>query len=331
MPVFSRRIGRAVFDLLAAGDMAGMDAEITAFQRLAEPLRVPGYLWWPALWSAMRALLEGHHELAESRAAAAYAIGSAPFPSLAMLNLSFLLFFLRREQGRLGELEQMTRDFVTSRADIPAIRVALALLLAECDKLDEAAGMLTAFDEAALRKLRDRNWPASWFQLARAAFLVGDRALAARLLRLRPSEPCVMVSLATVCLGASELATAWLHHAVGDFDAADTSYASAEETNARIGARSWLAQTRTDRAQLPAARGARARRAGDFPPRGCGLGAGLRRPRGPLADSRGLTDLARLLARPHQALSVVELVGDRGAGAAAGADGARRPRSSRDP
>ena len=43
-----------VFDLLAAGDLAAMDAEILAFRRIAEPLRAPGYLWWLALWSAMR-------------------------------------------------------------------------------------------------------------------------------------------------------------------------------------------------------------------------------------------------------------------------------------
>ena len=64
-----------VIDLLAAGDIAAMDAEILAFRRLAEPLRVPGYLWWPALWSAMRALLEGRHDVAEERAFAAYEIG----------------------------------------------------------------------------------------------------------------------------------------------------------------------------------------------------------------------------------------------------------------
>ena len=33
--------------------------------------------------------------------AEAFAIGEHVFPRLAMVNLSFLLFFLRREQGRL--------------------------------------------------------------------------------------------------------------------------------------------------------------------------------------------------------------------------------------
>ena len=159
-----------------------MDSEILAFRRVADPLRAPGYLWWPALWAAMRALLEGRYDEAEGLAVAAYEMGAAPFPSLAFTNLSFLLFFLRREQGRFGEMEQATRDHAASHADIPAIRVALMFLLAEIGRTDEARGLLTSIDHAALLRLHDRNWPASWFQLARAASIVGDRGLAATLL-----------------------------------------------------------------------------------------------------------------------------------------------------
>lgn len=59
-----------------------------------------------------------------------------------------------------------------------------------------------------------------------------------------------MVSLATVCLGATDLATAWLLHTVGDLDSADERYRSAATVNARIDARGWLAQTRADHARL---------------------------------------------------------------------------------
>jgi hypothetical protein len=362
-----------VFDLLAAGDLAGCDAEILAFRRVADPLRVPGYQWWPALWSAMRALLEGRHDEAEARAVEAFGIGEGPFETLAMTNLSFLLFFLRREQGRLGELETATRDFATSRADIGSIRVALALLLAETGRTDEAAGMLQAIGRD-LERLRDRNWPASWFQLARVAFLCRDRAAAAVLLeaRHRPTERCVQVSLGTVCLGAADLAAAWLAHTVGDHDEADVRYRSAEAINAELGARSWLAQARADHARLLADRGREADRheAGELrrsalaaatdigmsalvaslsaerdadvdgaeamssaatqrPAPSSGVfrregvaweigfaGLTVRQP-----HSRGLSDLAFLLARPGEAISVLELLSEPGA-VAGGARGA---------
>lgn len=387
-----------VLDLLAAGDLVAVDAEVLAFRRRAEPLRAPGYLWWPALWSAMRALLEGRHEVAEERALAAYGTGERSFPALSFINLSFLLFFLRREQGRLHEVEQATRDYAASHADVPALRVALTFLLAELGRRDEAGAALAAFDQGALDRLHDRNWPASWFQLARAVFLVGDRDLAATLLapERRPDERCIQVSLGTVCLGAADLATAWLLHTVGDLDAADARYRAAQERNGRIGARSWLAQAQADHAGLLVDRGgaddevARLLDAARTAARDIGLapvvaavaaveavhtdgtdgehgedgaegGAAARSAAGPqrrpvpraagsatfrlhgsvwelaygdravqLPDARGLHDLSHLLARPGQAVSVLELAHDGDAtpaaarGAAALDDRARR-------
>jgi hypothetical protein len=336
-------------DLLAAGDLDGMDAEILAFRRLAEPLGAPAYLWWPRLWSAMRALLEGRHDIAEERAVAAFDTGAAPFPSLAFTNLSFLLFFLRREQGRLAEMEASTREYAASHADIPALRVAIAFLLAETGREDEARGALAGFDASALARLHDRNWPASWFQLARTAWVARDRGLATTLLEdgHRPGERCIQISLATVCLGASDLAVAWLHHTVGDLDAADRAYRSAEELNARIGARSWLAQARADHARLlverdrsgdreEAARLADLAQAAaaeiglatitavDAARRAAPQQATFRRngtvwelafagQAAQIPDARGLRDLAYLLARPGEAVSVLELLDDRGA------------------
>ena len=340
-----------VIDLLAAGDREGVDAEIVAFARIAEPLGMTSNQWWLGIWSAIRALLDGNHELAEERAIATFAIGEGPFASLAFTNLSFLLFFLRREQGRLAEMEQATREYAASRADIPAIRVALALLLAELDRVDEAMSALAAFDADALDRLHDRNWPASWFQLARAALLVGDVGLASTLLKAehRPSERCVQISLATVCLGATDLAEAWLWHAIGDRDMADSRYRSAAEVNARIGARSWLAQTRADHGRLLVERDGPGDRdeadrllelastaadaiglaALDAGPAAESRAAPLARARFrregavwelayaervvQLPDARGLRDIGYLLARPGHAVSVLELVAEPGA------------------
>ncbi len=337
-----------VMDLLSAGDLGGVEAEIVAFEQIATPLRVPAYLWWLSLWSAMRALLEGRHDVAEQRAHDALHLGQAPFASLAFTNFSFLLFFLRREQGRLAEMEQATREYVTAHADVPALRVAWALLLAELDRLDEARTSLAHFDNAALARLHDRNWPASWFQLARAAALVGDRRLAAILLGddHRPHVPCVQVSLGTVCLGAGDLAAAWLHETLGDAEAAEAHYRSAIALNARIGARSWLAQARADLGRLLVSRAevadraegeallALARSAADeiglgtlrredfaASPADTVAGSGTFRRTGSVwelsfagrtvqvPDARGLRDLAQLLARPGEAVSVLELAG----------------------
>jgi hypothetical protein len=151
------------------------------------------------------------------------------------------------------------------------------------------------------------------------------------------------VSLATVCLGAADLAEAWLLHTTGELDAGDTRYRSAAELNARLGARRWLAQGRADHARLLSERG----RPGDRDEaerlsglahegaRDVGLATVLDPPvtgaspaaaatfrrNGPvwelafagraaqLPDSRGLHDLAWLLGRPGVAVSILELSG----------------------
>lgn len=241
-----------VFDLIAAGDLVAVDAEIAAFRMIADELRMPAYQWWWQLWRAMRLLLEGRHREAESEALTAFQTGTPSSPTLSFLNLSFLLFFLRREQGRLNELEGPMRQTAMDRADIPAFVPALAMLLAELGHFDEAAAAVGRVSDDGYSRVIDRNWPVSWFQLARAVSLAGDVTKARDLFRLGLplAGQCVMVSLGTVCLGAADLGLAWLAETVGDVDAADDWYQRAEATNARLGAKSWLAQTRADHARL---------------------------------------------------------------------------------
>ncbi|HVT75782.1 MAG TPA: AAA family ATPase, partial [Acidimicrobiales bacterium] len=291
-----------VFDHLAAGDIAGVDAEILEFRRVLETYGdAPALAWWPALWSAMRTLLEGPLEDAEARATAAFEIGRVSSPTNSFTNLSFQLFFLRRQQGRFGEVEQATRDFVASNPDIPAVRVALIFLLAEIGRLDEARAMLGAIDDKALLALHDRNWPASWFQLARAAERTGNRDLARTLLDTAPSERCVMVSLATVCLGATDRARAWLHATLGDEPTASAFHAAADALDAQLGARGWLRAKASPPPPTAAAVFLRQGAAWEVT-----FGATTTR----LVHSRGLVDLAVLLQRPNEAVSVLVLLGD---------------------
>jgi tetratricopeptide (TPR) repeat protein len=245
-----------IFDLIATGDITGVAAEIEAFRREAAEVRVPAYEWWTGLWRAMQLLLEGDHERAESAAMQTYSMGERYFPTLAILNLAFLLYFLRREQGRLEEIGPMMDAYAETAADIPAIVPARAMLLAETGRLDEASGMLARVADSDFGQLRDRNWPVSWFQLARVAILTGDRDHAVTLYRTgHPlAGSCVMVSLGTVCLGAADLALGWLAETLEDPAAAGW-YARACATNARIGARSWLAEARLGAARCASSGG----------------------------------------------------------------------------
>jgi tetratricopeptide (TPR) repeat protein len=247
-----------IFDLLASGELAGADAEISAFGRLADMTTVAAYRWWPALWRAMRAHASGQLELAESLGVAAFELGQSSFEGLAATNLSFLAFFLARDRGQLRDFESATREFAAANADIPAIGAAMAFLFAETAKQDEASGALDALAMDSFGRLRDRNWPAAWFQLARAAYLTGARQHASVLHRLGSgfAGECVMVSLGTVFLGSADLGLAWLADALDLIGEADEHYRRAEATNQRLGVRTWLAQARADHARLLLRRGA---------------------------------------------------------------------------
>jgi hypothetical protein len=338
-----------VFDLLVAGDVAGVDAEIGAFARLTEHRRSPSYLWWPAQWRAMRALLQGEHAQAERLATDAFGIGKQPFPSFAALNRFYLEVFSKREQGRLAELEATTRVLALEYADVPAVTATLAVVLAELRCLDEARGLLLRLGADGFARVKDRNWPACSFMLARVAALVGDREQASELLESSRALAgrCVQVSYATVCLGSADLALAWLAETVGDDRRADAYYDAAEAMNARIGARSWLAQARFDHAQLlgrsarPAdlEKSRRLAKLADAARRTLGLSLlslhsdaapsdqgsakpspavfrrqssvwrfAYQRQEATVVHSKGLVDIAWLLAHPGQAISAVELI-----------------------
>jgi tetratricopeptide (TPR) repeat protein len=245
-------------DCLLSGDLTAADAELNALARVTvERGTIPFDWWWVALWRSMRALLGGHHAEAEAQSARAWAtIRLTPMPE-AEFNSLVQSVFLRREQGRLAELDTVLRAFAGRSPYRTDVDVLMALRAAELDDLDEAADALLRLMGQIEELREDRAWGGIWFQLARIAFVLNDRAAAVALYELgqERSGQCVVVGLAAVCVGSADLALAWLAETIGGQDEALRWYASAETNNIRVDARAWLAQTRFDHARLLARRG----------------------------------------------------------------------------
>ena len=148
--------GWTVVDLLETGDVEGADIQIAAASKLAEALHRPLYLWWTSGFRCARAQLSGDFELAERLAQDTLAIGQRGQAENAMHYYAQAIFNIRREQGRLGEIEDAVRRFIELYPAIPAWRAALALLLVELGRDDEARAEFEALDDAALP--RDANW-----------------------------------------------------------------------------------------------------------------------------------------------------------------------------
>ena len=249
--------GWTVVDLLEIGDVQGADIQIAAASRLAEALHRPLYLWWTSGFRCARAQLRGDFEAAERLAQETLAIGQRGQAENAMHFYAQAIFTIRREQGRLGEIEDAVRRFIEIYPAIPAWRAALALMLLEGGRREEARAELEAIDVAALP--RDANWLIAVTLLAEVAGSLPDPERAAVLYdALLPyAGRVVVVGRAATCNGAAARLLGLLAAATRDWDAAERHYEDALATHERMESRPWRARTLVAWAEMLLARRAK--------------------------------------------------------------------------
>src|SRR5207302_7990520 len=100
---------RRVFCLLELGNMQAVAAELHAMLRHDDVLRQPGSLMTTTGLRAMHALLEGRFAEAEQLALEALTIGQQTSIESVAGVFGVQMFTLRREQGRLQEVESAVR------------------------------------------------------------------------------------------------------------------------------------------------------------------------------------------------------------------------------
>jgi DNA-binding SARP family transcriptional activator/tetratricopeptide (TPR) repeat protein len=194
-------------DLLEQGDRDAVEAQIEAFAAGAERLRQPLFTWNAILWDAMRALLAGQLDRAEELAADALAAGGPSEESTAHQYFAVQLLAIRREQAKMEALEMVARRFVGLNPDRPTWRVALALLLYESDRHQEAQQQLDAVAAGGFDDITaDGDWLTTIALLAEVSAGLGDVEQSTALYeRLHPyGDRVVVVGLAAVCLGSVE-------------------------------------------------------------------------------------------------------------------------------
>lgn len=238
-----------VVDLLEHGDPRAVDAQIEAFTDGAERLRQPLYLWQAAVWRAMRALLEGRLGEADRLAAQALAVGARAEPVTAAQYYAVQLIAIRRDQGRMGELEQSVRRAIEQYPNRLGYRAALALLLAETGRMDEAREEV---DSLAVDEIpEDVDWLTTMTMLADLAADLGDAERADRLYALLEpyAEVNVVIGLGVVCEGAAARYLGRLAAATGRREEVKRHFELALKRNAALGASVCLTRTQLDYAQ----------------------------------------------------------------------------------
>ena len=130
--------------LLESGDIAAVDDEVEACRGLASKLRQPYNLWQVATIDATLALLEGRFSEVEQLSQDALAIGQEAENRNAVALSGVQILALRREEGRLAELEPGMAAFVEQYPGIPGWRAGLAYLHSELGNVAGCAGAVRA-------------------------------------------------------------------------------------------------------------------------------------------------------------------------------------------
>ncbi len=241
-----------IVDLLEAGDRGAVDAQVEAFTTGAERLRQPAYLWNGLVWRAMLAFLAGNLDQAEELASDALALGAPSEALTARQYYAGHIMTIRREQGRLAELEPAARHLVETVPGRLTWRGALANLLCETGRTAEARAefeLLAAEDFTDIR--RDGDWMMAIALLSEVCVGLGDAARSTRLydLLLPYREAYVIIGLAAVCLGSAEGFLGKLAATAGREGEATEHFERALEANASLGAPVALAHAQLDYAR----------------------------------------------------------------------------------
>ena len=249
--------GWTIIDLMELGDIDGVDIQIAAVSKLADALHRPTWLWWASLFRTARVQLAGQFDEAERLAQETLAIGQRGQAENALHYYAQAMFNIRREQGRLAEVEGAVRGFIELYPAIPAWRGALALLLVELGRPEEAR---TEFEQVAQGGFaafpRDANWLIAITLMAEVCGALADAARAGELYTLL--EPYagrnVVVGRNATNNGSASRLLGILAAARGQLECAERHFDDAQEMHASMGAKPWHARTQVAYAELLLAR-----------------------------------------------------------------------------
>lgn len=230
---------------LDSNNVAAADLELDVLDGLAIELRQPSYQWQVALLRAMRALLRGAFQDARELSDQARVMGEKFSDARALLAFWAQEVWLRRDLGKLEEIEAVARRSASVGAATYPWEAVVVLLLAEIGRHGEARRLLSLW--------KTREFPDNPFLmtvlslLAAASGIVGDTDLAPLLYeRMRPCQGRgVTPGLGTsVFLGAVDLYLGILASLMRNLPLASDHLSDALEIHLQMGARPLTARTR---------------------------------------------------------------------------------------
>jgi hypothetical protein len=224
-----------------------MDSFVAGAERLRQPL----FTWQATIWEAMSALLAGDLGHAEDLAADALAIGAGSVTARDYHAVQILA--IRREDGRMAELEAGIRRLGSSYAGRPVWRAALAMVEWEIGRPEKAQAHIDLLSAQSFADLPlDADWLTTMALVADVCAGLGDEAIAAiiheQLLPFATAN--VVVGLGAACLGSVATFLGKVAAAIGRKREAAELFEQALSANASLRAPLCVARTELEYARL---------------------------------------------------------------------------------
>ncbi len=230
------------------GEHAAADADIQEVRAWAHASRQPFFQALADLRDAARALCQGRY--AEAERLAAEAVENIDAGPDFQAGYAAQIFGLRRDLGRLGEVDSMLTELVASSPEVPAWLAARAVADIELARLESARSILDSFvSDGCARLTRDWLWLSAIGHLADCcadlAFLNAPMPEAASHLYglLEPyADRCVVLAHGVLCTGAASRQLGGLAAALGRYDEAIQHFEAATATNRALHGVPWTAR-----------------------------------------------------------------------------------------
>lgn len=243
--------GWRVVDLLEQGHLADAERDRTLHAKLAVRSHDPLHQRDAAAWSAMWALVEGRSGDAAADIDRALALGQEGADPSAAANYWVQQLGLLLDWGTDAELDglvEIWHDLVRSHDGHPWWRASLALLLAHCGRIQEAAVELDdLLAEEGADLPQDRTWLPTAAAMGEAAAIVGDDRVGMLARLLAPyGRRMIVWGPGLVCRGSVSRVLGLLWAGAEEWTTAERSFQAALAAHDRINAGPLLARTRSD-------------------------------------------------------------------------------------
>jgi tetratricopeptide (TPR) repeat protein len=238
---------------LEQGDIVASNTALAAYKRHAAETQHPTMLYYATVAEATRAQMTGRFEEAERLALESLPLGQKFIEVSAAVNTTVILYAIRLSQGRLDEMDDAIRGHWERYPDVPVFRSALAWLHLHMGRKEEAR---EAFEHLAKNDFanlpRYFTMPTMLMQMSEVAAVLGDTRRAALLYnQLHPlADRLWVISGNVMCSGSIAHWLGLLAGTMKRWDDAVVHFEAALETNARIGARPFLARSQHEYARM---------------------------------------------------------------------------------